>query len=630
MNIKPHVLVTLLATLLPMLPLAAATTQAPGARQIPVSQFFKRSDTTGAALSHNGRFVAVRKISPHGRSMLTVVDAAALTARSVANFPNADVDKFFWLSDQRLAFTVINVDHDGSAGKSAMYAVDRDGQNRFLLSETIVRKPSFAESDVVERNEQSDRTVHGFGLSGSEDILVLANYDGTRKLERLNTRTRHTRPVRAPLGTYNWLIDAKGHARIATVRRGDSVLISYFDKDEWRQIDSRDEGADPAFVPLLYADDKLYVRARNGQDRSAIYHYDLATQALGTTPLITAPGFDTNGYFIVNDTRMLGFRLVTDAETTVWFDKEMKAIQQEVDQLLPGMVTNLSRGRSSETPYVLIDAYADTKNHTYVLYNTETKQQILLGESTPDMPFEQMGTMSLVRYKARDGVEAPAFLTLPRGVDSAARSQLPTVVLLGPRHGKRSATWEWDAEVQFLASRGYAVLQPEPRGVDGFGRAHLEGGREPWRSIDDIADAVAWAVAKGHTDPERVCVAGTGDGGYAAMKALLRHAANFRCGINWSGVTGEAGRLDDTLGAIRQPVLLAYGTDDEAVSYRQGQALFKALRTGNSQVQWHEYTSTVENWKTQNNRINLWQQIERFLERQFATHAPGSGTAPGN
>ena len=614
----PSCVVAATLALLPALPLVAmAATQVIGAPQIPASQFFKRSGTTGAALSPNGRFVAVRKLSPQGRAMLTVVDVATRTGKSVANFPNADVDVFYWLSDERLAYTVVNVDYRGDAAKSGLYAVDRDGQHRSTLSDTIVRKSSFAESDTVNHYEQSSFSTHGFPLKNSEEVQVVVKVDGEPVLHRLSTRTTYTEPVRAPVGTYDWLIDADGRTRMATVKRGDRILTFYFDKNEWRQLDSREERADPTFVPLLYVDGELYVRARKGEDRSAIYRYDLATQALGATPLIKADGFDTDGHFIVSDKHMLGFRLITDAETTVWFDPRMKAIQQEVDQLQPGMVANLSRGRSSETPYVLVDAYADVQNHTYLLYNTDTKQKIMLGESTPDMPAEQMGSMSLVRYKARDGKEVPAFLTLPHGVDSAARNKLPTVVLLGPRQGKRSAAWKWDAEVQFLASRGYAVLQPEPRGVEGFGRAHLEGGREPGRALDDVADAVAWAVAKGHTDPARVCVAGTADGGYAAMKSLVRNAASFKCGISWSGKTGDTNALDDTLKAIRQPVLLAYGTDDEAVTYRQGQAFYKALHADNPDAQWLEYTSTVEDWKTRKNRIDLWQQIERFLGRQI-------------
>ncbi|KQV79339.1 hypothetical protein ASD15_18570 [Massilia sp. Root351] len=314
---------------------------------------------------------------------------------------------------------------------------------------------------------------------------------------------------------------------------------------------------------------------------------------------------------------MLGFRFTTDAEVTVWFDQRMKALQQEVDQILPGMVNNLSRGIASETPYVLVDAYADVRSHAYILYNTETKERTLLGQSKPDVAADQMAQMTMVRYKARDGLQVPAFLTLP---NTAQQKKLPTVVLLGPDEERRSAKWEWNAEVQFLASRGYAVLQPEPRGTKGYGSKHFQAGAgQAGRAAqNDIADAVKWAVAEGHTDPARVCIAGTGYGGYAAMMALLKHADSFKCGISWSGMTAYRNNPDDAgLKDIKRPVLLAYGTGDEAVSYKQGLAFYQALKAGNPQAEWLEYAPAVEDWTTQKNRIDLWRNIESFLARHI-------------
>lgn len=584
---------------------------------IPIATFFKKSAVTGAALSPNGHFVAVRKLSPQGRTMLAVVDPMERKSKSVVNFANADVDAFYWLSDRRLAFTLINVDHDGDIGKSGLYAIDRDGKSRSFLAETIVRKRSFSESDVVDHNYPSQISLHGFPLRKAEDLTVIEVYDGEKTLKRISTRTGFTYPIRAPRGTYGWLLDAEGNTRIATAKRAGSVTTFYLDKDDWRQIDSRDEKAEPSFDPLLYVDDNLYVAARNGNDEMRIYSYDLAKNTIAPQPLIRAPGFDTKGYFIVSDKKMLGFRFITDAEATVWFDAPMKAIQQEVDQLLPGMVNNLSRGSASETPYVLIDTYADIQNHAYFLYNTETKHQILLGEATPDIDPDKMAHMSMVRYKARDGLQIPAFLTLPK---AAAQKKLPTVVLVGAQPERRSGIWRWSAEVQFLASRGYAVLQPEPRGVTGFGRAHFEAGiNQAGRAVqDDIADAVKWAVAEGHTDPARVCIAGTGYGGYAAMMALLRNADTFKCGISWSGLTTYQNNPDDDkLKDIKRPLLLAYGTDDESANYKQGLAFYNTLKASNSQLEWLQYTSTVDDWKTQKNRIDLWQHIENFLSRQI-------------
>jgi dipeptidyl aminopeptidase/acylaminoacyl peptidase len=256
---------------------------------------------------------------------------------------------------------------------------------------------------------------------------------------------------------------------------------------------------------------------------------------------------------------------------------------------------------------VLIDNYSDIENHAYILYNTDTKQQILLGETTPDIAADRMARISMVRYKARDGLSIPAYLTLPNG---ATRKKLPTVVLLGAQAHRRNGSWQWNAE----------VLQPEPRGVSGFGHAHYEAGiNQSGRAVqDDIADAVKWAVAQGHTDPARVCVAGIGYGGYASMMALLRDADVFKCGINWSGLTTCQDNPDDArLKEIKRPLLLAYGTDDEGDKYKQALALYKSIKAANPQAEWLEYTSTVEDWKTQKNRIDLWQRIEDFLARQI-------------
>jgi dienelactone hydrolase len=597
------------------LPLAAAAAEAP--TPIPIATFFKKSAATGATLSPNGRFVAVRKLSPQGRTMLTVVDVAAGKSKAIANFSNADIDMFYWLSDQRLAFSLVNVDHGGDAGKPGLYSVDRDGKNRAFLAETIVRKRSFSESDLVDHHYQSEITVHGFPPIKGEEMVVVEVRDGEHTLKRLNTVNARTFPIRAPRGTYGWLLDVGGSTRIATALRGDRVNTYYLDQDDWRQIDSREQKAESSFNPLLYVDGAVYVRSRNGLDEAAVYRYDLATNAIVPQPLISAPGFDTDGYFIVSDKKMLGFRFTTDADVTVWFDPQMKAVQQEVDQLLPGMVNNISRGRSSETPYVVIDTYSAIQNHAYILYNTETKHQTLLGETSPDIDPDKMAHMSMVRYKARDGLPIPAFLTLP---NAAVRTRLPTVVLVGARPDHRTGVWQWNAEVQFLASRGYAVLQPEPRGVGGFGRAHFQAGvRQAGRAVqDDIADAVKWAVAEGHTDPARVCIAGTGYGGYAAMMGLLRDPDIFRCGISWSGLTTYQDNPDDArLKDIKRPLLLAYGTDDEAVKYDTGLAFYKALKAGNPQAEWLEYTSTVDDWKTQKNRIDLWRRIEDFLGRQI-------------
>ncbi|MBY0555797.1 MAG: prolyl oligopeptidase family serine peptidase [Burkholderiaceae bacterium] len=601
---------------------AASTTQAASPASIPVEQFFQRPEISGAAISPNGRFIALRRLSPQGRYMLAILDVDSKKIRAVANFKNGDVALFKWLSDQRLSFTTINVDHDGDTGQSGIFAIDRDGSGRNFLSPTSEFARSFADSDPVNHNYLSAISMSGFPYARDEDMFVIARYVDAEDLVRMSTRTGRIYPTNAPRDTFHWLIDADGEPRITMARRGDDIRSYFRDDKSWQEFERHPASADDGFRPLLYAEDKLYVRARNGHDEAAIYRYDIASKTLLQPALIVAPEFDTDGYFVVGARKPLGFRFNTDAENTVWFDPAMKAIQQQVDEQFPGLVNIVSRGTRSETPYVLVDTHSDVQSHAYLLYNTETRAVELLGSAMPDIDTQQMASMTMERFAARDGRKIPVYLSVPRG---ERKQPYPTVVLNGSNRLARNGLWEWNAEVQFLASRGYAVLQVNPRGSMGFGMQHLQGNKADAvaNAQTDLADAVQWAAAQGYTDPARVCVAGGGDGGYAAMKALLKQPQAFKCGISWSTVTHSKDDPDSARFAeIRQPLLLGYDHDSQRLDYQQGRALYEALKANQAPVTWLEYRPGVQDWKTQQPRIDFWRQIERFLASQIGSLKP--------
>ncbi|MHA4869380.1 S9 family peptidase [Duganella sp. PWIR1] len=638
--------------------LAAGAAQAAHTAPIPVEQFFNKPAVTGASISPDGRHVALRMTSPAGRSMLNVIDADARTQKIVANFRNADVDMFYWQSDQRLIYSTVNVDHGGDIGNPGLYAVDRDGKRFKTLSRTIERQRSFADGYRGGSNYLSAPTINGFPYRKSESMFVIANTDDEVSLALIGTHDGRIFPVHAPRRTYRWLSDPNGDIRVAVTRINGKDVMHFKDEGGWRELASFDPDSAGRLQPLLYEDGKLYVRAFNGKNESSIYLYDVTTNKLGEQPVITVPGYDAEGYFTVNDVKALGFRVDAGSETTIWFDESMKALQREVDALLPGDVNIISYGAHSETPHVLIDTYNDTQGHLYLLFNRDTKKILNLGEARPGLDATRMSRMAMVRYPARDGLQIPAYLTLPAG---GPKKSLPTIVLVSDPQWQRTDRWQWNAEVQFLASRGYAVLQPQTRGMPGFGRAHEAAGAKQWGLAmqDDIADAVKWSVAQGHTDPARVCIAGTGYGGYAAMMGLIRDPALFKCGVSWSGITDITSMFNrdwkDTAGSlalsqlramvgdpkadaeqfqatsplhnaarIKQPVLLAYGKEDGRVPFSDGRKFYQALSATNPQVEWLEYTPSVEDWKTQGNSIDLWRRIEAFLGKHLGAATPGS------
>jgi dipeptidyl aminopeptidase/acylaminoacyl peptidase len=231
------------------------------------------------------------------------------------------------------------------------------------------------------------------------------------------------------------------------------------------------------------------------------------------------------------------------------------------------------------------------------------------------------------------------------------------VVLVHGGPHVRGNEWGWEPTGQFLASRGYLVVEPEFRGSTGYGQKLYAAGFKQWglKMQDDIADAARWAIAKGMADPARVCIAGASYGGYATLMGLVRDPDLYKCGINWVGVTdmdllytgsfrhdddvsasfkkyGLAERVGDRVkdaqqlrdtspilhaAKIRQPLLMAYGTEDKRVPIPHGRSFHEAVKAGNKQVEFVEYKGEGHNFKLVENRIDFWTRVERFLERHI-------------
>lgn len=366
-------------------------------------------------------------------------------------------------------------------------------------------------------------------------------------------------------------------------------------------------------------------------------------------------GYDFLGGGIADASKLLGMRYQADAESTVWFDENMKALQQAVDALLPNTVNNMSVARRAQTPYVVVASYSDLQPIVYSLFDTQTRRLLPVGARRPSIRPQQMSSMALVHYKARDGLAIPAFLTLPYGKKA---ERLPMVVLV---HGGPYArgSWGWDPQVQFLASRGYAVLEPQFRGSTGFGRKHFESGWKQWGlgMQDDLADGARWAIAQGTVDPKRICIAGQGYGGYAALMGLVNDPDLFKCAVDMGGMTDfrlllkGSWRIDSTLpeewkqygmpaligdvgkdaaqldatsplvqaARIRQPVLMGHGGYDGVVPVAHASKLVDAVKPRNPDIELVVYDEEGHVLNLPKNRIDFWGRVEKFLARHIGT-----------
>jgi len=647
---------------------AAGATAAPP----PIEAFFADPQLSGAVLSPNGRFLAAISGAPERRDMLAVIDLQT-KATKLIGYERVDVDDFQWVNDERLVFDVIDKrlgpGHTNVAG--GLYGVDRDGAN---LRQLVARREEIIETSLNNSTASRRLPWHTFmlGQRGAQDsdwIYVRSlDFDSRGEVRHvdllhLNTRTGANRLVPRPNGIVeSWMLDNAGQPRLALASEDGKTTVHYRDpaSSQWRVIATFDSyaGDDNAFSPLGFGDDgALYVSKYNGKDTASLYIFDFATGKVRPQPVVTADGYDFEGALVSRNGKLLGVRVLTDAYDSVWFDPGMKALQARIDALLPGTVNLLSVASRADTPWALVHAYSDREPLSYILFDTESGKLTRIGDTYPDIDPARMGRQDDVKYAARDGRTIPALLTLPPG----GGKNLPLVVLVHGGPYVRGSTWGWDSDSQFLASRGYAVLEPSYRGTTGFGEAHFRAGWKQWGLAmqDDIADGARWAIAQGIADPKRICIAGASYGGYATLMGLVRDHDLYQCGVNWLGVSDinlmytGSWRLASDLGKewkkygmplligdqvkdaaqikatspieqaarIRRPLLMAYGGADRRVPLYHGTKLRDAVGRTNGQVEWIEYEEEAHGWSLPKNRVDFWGRVEKFLDKHIGKNA---------
>jgi dipeptidyl aminopeptidase/acylaminoacyl peptidase len=650
-------------------PAAHAQAPAPALPPVPIETFFSNPLLQDVTLSPSGRYLAAISAAPGRRDALVVVDLQDQKPRVVASYQDVDILDFQWVNDERLLFNVSDkqVGEGGRFLASGLYAVNRDGSAmRQLANRRSPQETNESGSRINRRILPWNTTMLSQrGAQDSNWVYVTAPEENqlgelrTVGLLHLDTVTGQTKPVKRPGNVDTWLLDNAGEPRMATRNEGGKTTIHYRDPagDEWRTVAQFDTytGSRGAFTPVGFgADGTLFVLAQAGKDTASLHTFDLAAGKLDPQPLVATRGYDFTGGLVSRRGKVLGVLFETDAYANVWFDKDMQAAQEAIDKQLPNTVNTLSVPSQPDAQWVLVRSYSDTRPVYYRVYNPKTGTLLPIGASRAGIDPARMGRQEPVRYKARDGREIPALLTLPAG---GAKKNLPLVMLVHGGPYVRGNSWGWNGETQFLASRGYAVLEPDYRGSLGYGQSHYRAGWRQWGLAmqDDIADGARWAIAQGYADPQRICIAGGSYGGYAALMGLVKDPDLYKCAVNYLGVTDinllydghwsfksdlqddfrihgmpllvgdqvkDAAQLKATspieqAARITQPVLMAYGASDRRVPLYHGNKFRDAVANHNKGVEWVVYPEEGHGWSQLSTRVDFWGRVERFLDKHI-------------
>ncbi len=643
----------------------------------PAEVFFKDADIVEAVLSPSGRRLALTSAKGAARVGLVILDLGPDgKMQRVAQFSDGDVSQVRWVNEERLIFSILDLS-EGSGrpqGAPGLFGVNADGKQ---LRQLVRRmgKPFITAGGVDERILDWNHLLLRVptpqpGAANDEVLMAEWALDDlhTQTPLWLNVRTGRTRSVsfEQPPHTVGWLTDAKGEPRVAmTLHKGrQGAFWRAPGAKDWVQLYEADLFNAPFSPNSVDEAGNLYVTRTEGpQGLQVLARYDFATRAPEPKPLVVTPGFDFAGSLITDGAgQARGVRVTVDGETTVWFDESLKALQQQADRLFPGRMNQIHCSRCGQPDMVaLVRSTSDRDPGRLWYYQAkpagDEKPWASLGRMRADVKPEQMAAMDLHRIPARDGRDLPVWVTLNPGTEGPR----PAVVLVHGGPWVRGGSWGWHPMAQFLASRGYAVIEPEFRGSTGYGEAHFKAGFKQWgRAMqDDVADALRWAQKQGIAS-DKACIAGASYGGYSTLMGLVNDPQLYRCGVAWVAVTdldlllrgswwvrddashfGRQYALPEMIGdpdkdaaaiaanspvkqaaRIQAPLLLAFGEADLRVPLAHGERMRKALQAAGNEPVWVTYPGEGHGFSVLKNRIDFAERMEAFLAKHLSPAAP--------
>jgi dipeptidyl aminopeptidase/acylaminoacyl peptidase len=643
----------------------------------PVEAFYRDADIAEATLSPSGTKLAFTtgKGKPH--VCLYVIDLSpGGKFRQIVQFPNEDVVNVEWVNDSRLIFSV----YDSAEGQSirsrapGLFSVDAAG-GKVLPLVRRQHEPAvvdgWSQKDILKYNH-SVLTVPKIKSNPQNEEILLVEYTfvGPHQEVRetplwINVRTGFYRwaDFKEPPNAVAWHTDPAGRARAVTTITEGRVRVYWrsTDTSPWKVI--AESGLLDAPFNVHSVDDagNLYVTvARGDVGENVLTRFNFETGAPESKPVITTPGFDFYGRLISDreQDKPLGVRTQLDAETTLWLDPAMKRFQEDADRLLPGRINQIHCRRCGQADMVaLIYSFSDRNPGIYYTYQATPpegeKKWRQVGKVNEAIDPAQMASVNFERIKARDGRDLPVWITR----SSDAKQPQPAVVLVHGGPWVRGSTWAWHDDAQFLASRGYVVIEPEMRGSKGYGDTHFRAGFKQMGQTmqDDVADALRWAQTQGIAS-KKACIAGASYGGYSALMGLINDPDLYQCGVAWVALAdldlylsgswwvnddiGHASRtftLAEMVGdsvkdaamiaanspvrqaaRIKAPVLLAYGAVDRRVPLEHGERLRKAMLSAGNAPQWVVYPDEGHGFTIQEHRIDFARRMEAFLAKHLA------------
>lgn len=616
-------------------PLSAARADLPPL--IPRAVLFGNPEKAAPAISPNGTMLAY--LAPYnGVLSIWVSSIGKSDDRVVATDPARPIRNVFWQADS----------------KHVLYQQDKGGNENYHVYQADIATK--ATRDLTPFGDTVRSDIDNIDPRFPNVIQVTSNKRDPKVFDvyRIDLRSGAAAlDAQNPGNVGGWTSDNNMIVRAALQNNPDGsneILVRPNASSSWHTL--LKASPDDQIAPVAFSADNasLYVSSSVDANSARLLRYDLSG---GTSSVVASdPTYDVGDPLIDAKSRKLA-AISFSRDRTEWqvIDPSYHADFAALRQLHPGDIGFLSSTANGRR--LIVSYLVDNGPVSYYSYDRATRQGTFLFVSRPALLKYQLASMQPISFKATDGLTIHGYLTLPVGVPP---KNLPMVLL--PHGGPWARdTWGYNAYVQWLANRGYAVLQPNFRGSTGYGKSFLNAGNRQWAGTmhQDLIDAKNWAVAQGYADPSKVAIMGGSYGGYAVLAGVAFSPNAYVAGVDivgpsnlntllqsippyWSTIRATfALRMGDTVDflnsqsplfkadQIKVPLLIGQGANDPRVNRRESDQIVAAMRKNNEPVEYIVFPDEGHGFARPENNRRFYAAVEAFLGKYLGGRVEPAG-----
>ncbi len=599
--------------------------------KVALEDFFKNPEKSGFKISPNGKYVSL--MQPFESRMNIFVKEDGKDELTQITFEkDRDIAGYFWANDNRILY----IKDEGGNEDFKLFAVNIDGSNSKCLTcfegvrtQIIDDLEDIPEEIIVGLNKRDPRVFDPYRLNiVTGELMILAENPGT---------------------IMGWITDHDGKLRAAVaVEGGVNQILLYRDTEDQEFDTILNTTWKDSFEPKFFTfDNKMMYAASNlGRDKQEIVIFDPKSKT-EVEVLYKNTEVDVTGLSYSRKRKVLtAAHYTTDKQHKYFFDEDSKNLYAKLEELLPGYEISISSSNKAEDKFV-IRTYSDRSRGAYYLYDLENEKLEKVADVSPWLIEDQLAPMKPIQYTSRDGLIIHGYLTLPKGREA---KNLPVVI--NPHGGPWARdNWGFNPEIQFLANRGYAILQMNFRGSTGYGKEFWLKSVKEWGKTmqDDITDGVNWLIEQGIADKDKIAIYGGSYGGYATLAGLTYTPEVYAAGVDYVGVSNlftfmntippywEPMRAmlyelvghpenDSALLAAASPVMhvdkieaplfIAQGANDPRVNKDESDQMVEALKARGIEVEYMVKDNEGHGFRNEENRFDFYRSMEKFL----ATH----------